>query len=82
MILMQNPAESGRGHPRTAAEDEGLLIDEDQATQFLIADLQTAVDAVNRLVTVPLPQNQFYSLADFCFNIGDTEVAGQHCWRC
>jgi lysozyme len=53
----------------------GLTINEDQASQFLIEDLQTAVDAVKRLVTVTMSQNQFDALVDFCFNAGRGNLA-------
>jgi lysozyme len=41
-----------------------------QAAGWLRADAQEAVDAVNRLVTVPLNQSQFDALVDFVFNLG------------
>jgi lysozyme len=53
----------------------GLSINEDQASRFLIEDFQTAVDAVNRLVTVTITQNQFDALVDFCFNAGGGNLA-------
>lgn len=59
----------GYGHTGAGIE-EGLIINEDQATQFLIQDLQTATDVVNRLVTVTIRQGQFDALVDFCFNAG------------
>jgi lysozyme len=54
---------------------EGLLINEDQATQFLYGDLQIAGEAVNKLVTVPISQSQFDALVDFCFNAGQGNLA-------
>ncbi len=47
---------------------EGLLINEDQATQFLIQDIQAAAEAVNTLVTVAIAQNQFDAPVDFCLS--------------
>lgn len=38
---------------------------------LLRADLGTAEAAVNRLVTVPLTQNQFDALVSLVFNIGE-----------
>jgi lysozyme len=64
----------GYGHTGSGV-CEGLLINEDQATQFLIQDLQTAVEAVTKLVTVAISQNQFDALVDFCFNAGQGSLA-------
>jgi len=64
----------GYGHTGTGVE-AGLLINEDQATQFLIGDLQIAAEAVNTLVTAPISQNQFDALVDFCFNVGRGSLA-------
>jgi len=49
---------------------EGLTITEDEAGFFLEQDTQTAVNAVNRLVTVSLTQSEFDALVDFTFNVG------------
>jgi lysozyme len=49
---------------------EGKTIDEAEAEALLRADLQTAVDCVNRAVTAAISQNQFDALVDFCFNVG------------
>jgi lysozyme len=46
------------------------VISQHKAVEFLLEDIQTAVDAVNRLVTVPLTQDEFDALADFTFNVG------------
>jgi lysozyme len=48
----------------------GMTIDEAKAETLLRADLQTAVDCVNRSVTATITQNQFDALVDFCFNVG------------
>jgi len=48
----------------------GLTITQDQANDLLMGDVSHAVSAVNRLVTVPLTQNQFDALVDFVFNVG------------
>ena len=45
-------------------------ISEAQATQLMYATLKTYEDAVNRYVQVPLTQNQFDALTDFCYNAG------------
>ena len=49
---------------------EGMTIDEAQAEALLRADVQVAVDCVNRAVTAAITQNQFDALVDFCFNVG------------
>jgi lysozyme len=42
----------------------------DQAEQLLELVLQQFIDAVNSMVQVPLTQNQFDALVDFCYNAG------------
>ena len=49
---------------------EGMTIDEAEAEALLRADMQSAVDCVNRGVTAAIAQNQFDALVDFCFNVG------------
>ena len=49
---------------------EGMTIDEAQAETLLRADVQVAVECVNRAVTAAITQNQFDALVDFCFNVG------------
>ena len=48
----------------------GLTITQDQANSLLMGDVASAAAAVNRLVTVPLNQDQFDALVDFVFNLG------------
>jgi lysozyme len=48
----------------------GMVITEAEADLLLAKDVQTAVDAVNRLVTVDITQAEFDALVDFTFNIG------------
>jgi lysozyme len=45
-------------------------ITKEQGEKLLIADLADAESAVNRLVDVPLTQNQFDALVSFVFNLG------------
>lgn len=45
-------------------------ITQDQADEFLRADMEDAESAVNRYVTVPLNQGQFDALCSFVFNLG------------
>jgi lysozyme len=53
----------------------GLSITQEQAGALLLQDVGTAVATVNRLVTVPLTQNQFDALVDFVFNLGSGNFA-------
>lgn len=46
-----------------------------QADAWFVEDTQTAVDAVNRTVTIPLSQNQFDALVAFTFNVGQGSEA-------
>lgn len=49
----------------------GLTITKQEAEQLLIADLDRFEKAVEKLVKVPLSDNQFAALASFAFNIGE-----------
>lgn len=61
----------GWGH--TAAVHEGMRITEQQAEEFLAADLAEASRIVLRAVTVPLSQSELDALTDFVFNVGSGE---------
>ena len=63
----------GWGHTRGV--EEGDTCTQAQADAWLLEDVQEAVDAVNRLVTVQLTQHQFDALVDFCFNAGQGNFA-------
>ena len=58
----------GYGHTRTVRA--GMKITSDQADQLLDDDLRLVERAVQRLVTVPLNDNQFAALVSFTFNVG------------
>lgn len=58
----------GYGHTRTVRA--GLKIAPDQADQLLDDDLRLVERAVQRLVTVPLNDNQYAALVSFVFNVG------------
>lgn len=60
----------GWGH--TKGVKRGMTITRHQAQRFFEEDVQWAEDAVNKLVKVPLNQNQFDALVSFVFNIGET----------
>ena len=59
----------GYGHtgPNVRA---GLTITQAEADALLRSDVEDAVTCVNRAVNVPITQNQFDALVDFCFNCG------------
>lgn len=58
----------GWGH--TAGVRMGQQISVEIAEAFLRVDLAEAVGAVERLVTVPLTDNEFAALVSFVFNVG------------
>lgn len=67
----------GYGHVITKAhiKDFEKPITEQRARQILMMDMTYAAQAVDRLVKVPLTQNQFDALVSFVFNIGDGAFA-------
>ena len=63
----------GYGHTSAAGAPEvrpGMVITQSEAEAILRADLSRFEDRVNRLVKVPLTQNQFDALVSFDFNTG------------
>jgi lysozyme len=65
----------GYGHLIKAGESFPNGIAEEQATALLVADVQSAVQAVERLVKVPLSQGQFDALVSWTFNLGSGRLA-------
>ena len=67
----------GYGHVITKAhiKDFEKPITEQRARQILMMDMTYAAQAVDRLVKVPLTQNQFDALVSFVFNVGDGAFA-------
>ncbi|QAU22956.1 lysozyme [Dyella sp. M7H15-1] len=62
----------GFGH--TDGVHPGMRIIEQQAEEFLAADLAMTGRAVSALVRVPLAQCQFDALTDFVFNLGQERL--------
>lgn len=49
---------------------KGLVITEEQASEFLRKDIAVVEKTINEVVIVPLSQNQYDALCSFVFNIG------------
>ncbi len=60
----------GYGHVLTPSSGGMETITEEEAEDLLRADLRTAEGAVERLIRVPLNENQFSALTSFTFNLG------------
>jgi len=58
----------GYGHTRTTTSN--MVITEKKAEALLLEDIKDAEDAVNKMVLVPLNENQFSALVSFVFNLG------------
>lgn len=58
----------GYGHAATAKA--GMTITEAQAEQLLRADVRNSEDAVRRMVTVPINENQFSAMVSLAYNLG------------
>ena len=58
------------GYGHTGGVTPGMVITQEQANEYLQEDVQSSVDAVNRLVHIPLSQNEFDALVDFVYNVG------------
>lgn len=64
----------GYGHTKGVKQHDTCT--QAQADQWLIEDIQFAVDAVGHLVTAPINDNQQSALVDLVFNIGVGNFAG------
>jgi len=60
----------GYGHVVKNPDAFRQPITEDEATEILNVDVETAERAVLRLITVPLTDGQFDALVSFTFNLG------------
>ncbi len=63
----------GYGHTKNVVE--GQIISEEQADELLREDLHWAQEAVEKLVTVELSENEYSALVSLMFNIGETQFA-------
>ena len=50
---------------------KGHVVTQEEALEYLQHDTKRFADSVNRLVKVPLNQNQFDALVSFTYNVGD-----------
>jgi lysozyme len=58
----------GWGHTRGVMPGQTITMEE--AENFLHQDMLIAENAVDKFVKVPLNQNEYDALVDFCFNVG------------
>jgi lysozyme len=68
-ICPGNKRTIGFGHVIKPTENF-VILSEKQAEALLIQDLRIAEEAITRLVTTRLNENQFSALASFVFNLG------------
>lgn len=64
------------GYGHTRGVKLGQKISAAQAEVFLDHDYEEAEDAVKRLITVPLTDNQLGALTSFVFNLGEGKLLG------
>jgi lysozyme len=62
-------------YPNGVRVKKGDTCTEVQAETYLKSDLVKFENAINRLVKVPLNQNQFDALASFTYNLGETNLS-------
>ena len=63
------------GYGSTKGVRSGMNITKQEAEELLIKDVAVFENVVNRLVKVPLTQNQFNSLVSFAFNVGEGNLS-------
>lgn len=62
-------------YPNGVRVKKGDVCTDKQAEEYLRNDLAKFEAAINKLVKVPLTQNQFDALASFTYNLGETNLA-------
>jgi lysozyme len=63
------------GYGSTKGVRSGMNITQQEAEDLLVKDVNEFEAAVNRLVKVPLTQNQFDALVSFAFNVGSGNLS-------
>lgn len=69
------------GYGHTQGVDAGDTCTRQQASDWLSEDLEVADHALQRLVKIPINQNQWDGLTSFVFNIGQGNFAQSTCLR-
>ena len=62
-------------HPNGVHVKKGDTCTDSQAESYLKNDLVKFENAINKLVKVPLNQNQFDALSSFTYNLGETNLS-------
>ena len=62
------------GYGSTNDVEKGMKISQERADMLLLEDVDVFEEAVNKLVEVPLEQNQFDALISWTFNLGPTNL--------
>lgn len=63
------------GYGHTDGVRRGDIINQETADRYLERDVKVAADAVNKMIEVPISQNQFDALVSLVYNIGATKIA-------
>lgn len=71
----------GYGHTAGGHVRKGDRCTQEQAEAWLVEDVQSCVDAINREAGVTLTQGQFDALVDFAFNLGIGALLRSTLWR-
>ena len=62
------------GYGSTNGVKEGMKISPERADMLLLEDVEVFEESINKLVEVPLEQNQFDALVSWTFNLGSTNL--------
>lgn len=62
-------------YPNGVKVKKGDVCTKEQASEYMRHDLATFIKAVNKLVKVPVNQNQFDALVSLIYNIGETNFS-------